>query len=377
MAACSGPSNQETFQAEESVSNDTDLSEHGFYIGTYTHGESESNGIYYAIYNPSDGSFSSLRLAAESVDPSFLTLSSDGSYLYSVDESLSDNNQSSLVAFAVNGPGDLSPLDTVSSGGAYACYITTDQAGRFVLAANYGSGNVISAGIAVDGGFTNEFEFKQHEGTGPDAARQEGPHAHSIVLDPNERFALSADLGADKIMVYEIGPSGELIENSPAYTEAAPGAGPRHIAFHPNGRWVYVINELNSSITWYEYSPESGILSEKQTVSTLPDGYNGDNKCADIHIHPNGKFLYGSNRGHDSIVAYQIGDDGTLEMSGHLTEEVVWPRNFSISPGGQHLVIANEQGNSIISAAIDEKSGLLTLTGNKLEVSNPVCIEFE
>ena len=375
MITCSGPSNQEAEEEQESTSDKAEMSVQGFYIGTYTNGESE--GIYHARFDPADGSFSSLRLSAEAADPSFLTLSSDGDFLYSVDESLSENNQSSLVAYRVNSPGDLSPLDTISSGGTYACYITTDQAGRFVLAANYGSGNVISAAISVDGGFTDEFNLKAHFGTGPVGDRQEGPHAHCIVLDPNGRFALSADLGADKIMVYEVGPAGELVENSPAFTEAAPGAGPRHIAFHPNGKWLYVINELNSTITWYEYNQNAGILSERQTITTLPADFSGDNKCADIHVHPSGKYLYGSNRGHDSIVAYQIGEDGELTLGGHFTEEVIWPRNFAVAPGGQYLIIANEQGNSIISASIDENSGMPTFTGNKLEVANPVCIKFE
>ena len=342
----------------------------GFYIGTYTKGDSE--GIYYAVFDPSDGSFNSLQLAASASDPSYLTLSSDGSYLYAVDEA----EASKLVAFSIDTPGQLTPLDTVSSQGSYSCYITTNETGQFVMAANYGSGNIISVGISVDGGFLDSASSKQHTGTGPYASRQEGPHAHSIVLDPNQRFALSADLGADKIFIYEVGQNGELVENAPAFVETSPGAGPRHIAFHPDGKIVYVINELNSTITVYQYNPDAGILSELQTVTTLPDGFEGTNYCADIHVHPNGKYLYGSNRGHGSIASFRIDDEGKLEPTGHFGEEINWPRNFSVTPDGGYLLVANERGNSIISVKINMENGQLEATGNKIEVPSPVCIVF-
>ncbi|MEJ2006168.1 MAG: lactonase family protein, partial [Cyclobacteriaceae bacterium] len=273
----------------------------GFYIGTYT--KDMSQGIYYSTFDPMDGSFGDPGLSAAATDPSFLVLSQNGENLYAVSESLDENGESALLAFSASAGGKLNPIDTISSGGAYACYITTDGAGRFVLAANYGTGNVISAGISVDGGFTDEVYISQHEGSGPNTERQQSPHAHSIRLDPND-----------------------------------------------------VINELDATIAAYTYNQESGILDLKQTVPTLPEGYTGDNKCADIHVHPNGRFLYGSNRGHDSIVVYGINEDGTLEMKGHYSDNVEWPRNFAISPDGGYLVIANEQGNSIISARIDQNS---------------------
>ncbi len=374
ISACSGDQSKQEETLQE-VTEPEITAPAGFYIGTYTNGISE--GIYYAIFDPSDGSFKDLSLAAEAGNPSFLTLSSTGSNLYSVNESLTESGESSLMAYEVQSPGKLMPLDTTSSKGTYACYISTDNAGQFVLAANYGSGNVISAAISSDGGFLGDSWVKQHEGSGPNASRQEGPHAHSIILDPNERYALSADLGTDKIMIYAVGGDGALVPNAPAFAEVAPGAGPRHISFHPNGNFVYVINELNATISVFSYDPESGIMNEIQTIGTLPDEFSGDNKCADIHVHPNGRLLFGSNRGHDSIVSYTIAEDGTLTLSSFFTEGVNWPRNFAISPDGGYLLIANEQSNSIISARIDTETGSMESTGQRMEVGSPVCIEFE
>ncbi|MCA6078904.1 lactonase family protein [Fulvivirga sedimenti] len=374
ITACSG--NQSTQEeAPPEVEEMTSNQPAGFYIGTYTNGISE--GIYYATFDPGDGSMRDLKLAVEAGNPSFLTLSSNGSYLYSVNESLSESGESALMAYEVQSPGKLLPIDTTSSKGTYACYIATDNAGQFVLSANYGSGNVISAAISSGGGFLEKSWVKQHEGSGPNASRQEGPHAHSIILDPAERYALAADLGTDKIMIYAVGSDGALVENSPAFAEAAPGAGPRHIAFHPNGNVVYVINELNATITAYDYDAESGLMSERQTVNTLPEGFSGDNKCADIHVHPNGRLLFGSNRGHDSIVSFVIEDDGSLSLADFFTDGVKWPRNFAISPDGGYLLIANEQGNSIVSAKVDQETGMMEATGKRIEVGAPVCIEFE
>jgi 6-phosphogluconolactonase len=220
--------------------------------------------------------------------------------------------------------------------------------------------------------------FIQHKGTGVDKDRQEAPHAHSINLDAANQFAVAADLGLDKVFVYKFDPSkGSLTANDPPAAKVAAGSGPRHFAFHPDGRHAYVINELKSTITAFDYDAKKGVLKEVQTISTLPENYKGNTTTAEVVVHPSGKFLYGSNRGHDSIAIFGVdADTGKLTAVGHQSKDIKTPRNFVIDPTGTNLLVANMDSDSIVVFRIDPKTGDLTPTGTKVEVGRPACLRM-
>ena len=342
----------------------------GFFIGTYTSETSE--GIYHADFDPQTGAFSDLQVSVRTENPSYLALSDDGSHVYAVNENVEGRNTGMITTYERNNPGQLEKVKELGSEGAYPCYVSLTADGNGLLVANYGGGNVLYAELTQ--GVTGQSRVYDHFGTGPDSSRQEAPHAHFIRQMPGTNYALAADLGADKVYQYALeNGSMELLDS----IAMEPGSGPRHIDFHPLLPVMYVINELNSTIAVFSYDKDSNVFTQIQVMSTLPDGYEGENYCADIHIHPNGQLLFGSNRGHDSIVSYRVEDNGMLEMTGHFSEGVAWPRNFALSPDNDFLIIANQQGNSVISASIDMNTGLLTGTGHSLEVSQPTCIAFE
>ena len=361
-------------QKEESIATETEGNKMaGFYIGTYTTGESE--GIYHARFDPATGALSGLKLSARAENPSYLALDASSHRLYAVNEMVAGSDIGKVSAYSAGEQNDLTLLGTASSGGAYPCYVSLTQGGEELLVANYGGGNV--ALLKIQPGETRpltEGSLLAHHGTGPNTARQEAPHAHYIRQISGTDYALAADLGTDKIYRYRVGPEGlELLDS----IIMEPGSGPRHIDFHPQLPVMYVINELNSTITVFSYNLENDTFKEMQVISTLPGGYDDESFCAGIHVHPGGQLLFGSNRGHDSIVSYRIDDMGMLELTGHFTEGVVWPRNFAIGPGGDYLVIGNERGNTIITARINKGSGTLESTGHSMEVPAPVCILFE
>jgi 6-phosphogluconolactonase len=247
-----------------------------------------------------------------------------------------------------------------------------------VLVANYSGGSVSVLPIREDGTLGAATAFVQHEGSGADQRRQQGPHAHSINLDAANRFAFVADLGLDKIMIYRFDPAaGTLAANDPAWATLAPGSGPRHFAFHPSGKFAYVINEMKSTLTAFRYEAARGALDELQTVSTLPAGPVEGNTTAEVQVHPTGKFVYGSNRGHDSIAVFAVdAASGRLKLVQNESTQGKTPRNFGIDPTGHFLLACNQGSNSIVGFRIDQQTGELTPTGQKLEVPSPVCVKF-
>ena len=346
------------------------------YIGTYTGGRNAGKGIYRSALDLKTGALSDPVLAAEARNPSFLEIHPTGKFLYAVSES---SGAGSVSAYRIeSGTGDLTLLNQRPSGGSGPCHVSVDHAGRNVLVANYGSGSASVIPIRPDGRLAEPTGFVQHEGSSVNAKRQKGPHAHSINASPDDRFAFVADLGIDKIMIYRLDvEKGTIVANDPACAKVAPGAGPRHFAFHPNGKYAYLINELHCTMTAFAYDSASGALTEMQTLTTLPEGFDGSNTCAEVRVHPGGEFLYGSNRGHDSIVVYRIdADRGTLTFVEHERAGIKTPRNFNIDPTGTFCLVANQSGDSVVVFRIDRKTGVLTPTGYKISVSRPVCIRF-
>src|SRR6266576_1724123 len=351
------------------------------YVGTYTQYGSKSKGIYAFRYDAATQEVTSLGLAAETTNPSWVALHPNGRFLYAVNEVQNYNgpNSGGVSAFAVDrATGKLTFLNEVASRGADPCYITVDQSGKYVLVANYTGGSIAAFPISADGKLGNAAAFVQHTGHGLNPKRQEAPHAHSIDLSPDERFAFVDDLGLDELLVYRFDKSkGSLKPNKPPFAQLDAGAGPRHFALHPSGKFAYVVSEMASTVTAFSVDLKAGVLHRSQSISTLPDDFKGENDDAEIEVHPSGKFLYASNRGHDSITVFAIDSSkGTLTPIEHTSTGGKTPRNFAIDPTGTVLFAENQQSNNIVIFHIDEKTGKLTPTGKVLEVGQPVCIKF-
>ncbi len=353
-----------------------------FHVGTYTQEEgSQSKGIYAYSFDPATGQATSLGLAAETTNPSFVALAPSGQYLFAVNEvgNYKGPNSGGVSAFSVDrASGKLTFINEVASRGADPCYIIVDKSGKYVLVANYTGGSVAVFPILEGGKLGEATAFVQHTGHGADPKRQEGPHAHSIDLSPDSRFAFVDDLGLDEILTYKFDASkGTLTPNDPPFTKLDPGAGPRHFVLHPSGKFAYVVAEMQSTVTALSVDLKAGTLQRIQTLSTLPTDFKGENDDAEVHVHPNGRFLYTSNRGHDSIVVYAIDPvKGTLKVIEDIPTQGKIPRSFEIDPTGKFLFAENEKSNNIVIFRIDEKTGHLTATGQKLEVSEPVCVKF-
>lgn len=349
------------------------------YVGTYT--QKGSQGIYRFDFDPASGKLTSRALAGQAKDPSFLAIAPDHRFLYAVSEveDFDGKKSGAVSAFAIDATtGDLRLLNHQPSGGAGPCHLVVDRAGKHVLVANYGGGSVSVLPIEPGGRLGQATAFVQHKGSGPNPQRQEGPHAHSINLDAANRFAAVADLGLDKVLVYRFDPEkGTLTENDPPFVSVAPGAGPRHFAFHPNGTNAYVINEIESTVTAFRYDGEHGILEPLQTISTLPKDFKGSNSTAEVQVHPSGKFLYGSNRGHNSIAVFAIDPKtGRLSHVRNQSDRIKTPRNFGIDPTGAYLLVANQDSDSIVVFRVDAATGELQPTGTKVDVPMPVCVKF-
>ena len=354
------------------------------YVGTYTQENGQPNkskGIYAYRFDADSSRITPLDAAAETVNPSFLAVHPNRRFLYAVNEVANYKGQRSgaVSAFSIDRvTGKLTLLNEVLSKGADPCYITLDQTGKYILVANYTGGSVAAFPVQSDGRLGEASAFVQHTGHGAKLERQEGPHAHSIDVSSDNRFALVDDLGLDELLVYRFdGTKGSLTPNDPKFAKLADGAGPRHFAFHPNAKFAYVVNELQSSVTVFSYSAASGVLHEEQTVSTLPKDFSGHNDDAEVKVHPSGKFLYASNRGHDSIAVFAVDQSkGTLTPVQDVPTQGKTPRNFEIDPGGSFLFAANENSNNIAIFRIDAKTGRLAPTGQVLEVPAPVCVKF-
>jgi 6-phosphogluconolactonase len=349
------------------------------YVGTYT--VRGSKGIYAYRYDASTGQLEDLGLAAETPSPSFLAISPNHKFLYAVNETGDYKGQSSGIvsAFSIDTKtGKLTLLNQVASRGADPCHISLDHTGKFVLVANYTGGNLAVFPVGEDGRLGETSDFVQHNGSGPNHERQEKAHAHWIDLSPDNRFALNADLGLDEVFVYKFNASkGKLTPNDPPFAKVDPGAGPRHLAFHPNGKFAYVIDEMKSTVATFSYKASAGTLHELQVVPTLPKDFSGESTTAEVVIHPNGKFLYGSNRGHDSLAVFAIDPSkGTLKFVEHVSVKGKTPRSFAIDPAGKRLLVANQESDNMVEFAIDASTGKLTPTGIELKVPAPVCVKF-
>jgi 6-phosphogluconolactonase len=367
------------------------------FVGTYT--GKDSKGIYAYSFDAASSQFIPLGLAAETTNPSFLAIDPSRRFLYAVNEVSNYKGASSgaVSAFAIvdanhanpvnaRQTGRLSFLNQVPSRGADPCYIAFDKTGKFALVANYTGGSVAVFPVQNDaqrdaqhdGQIGESSAFIQDVGSSIDKNRQEGPHAHWIETTPDNRFALVADLGLDQLLVYRFNQNtGALAANDPPYVKLDPGAGPRHLAFHPDGKFAYVVNELQSTVTTFSYDGGAGTLKKLNSVSTLPKGFSGSNTAAEIKVHPNGKFLYASNRGNDSVAAFSIDNHtGGLTLVDFFPTQGKTPRNFEIDPTGKLLLVANQDSNNIVVFRIDAGSGKLTPTGQVLNVPAPVCLKF-
>ncbi|HWY70261.1 MAG TPA: lactonase family protein [Terriglobales bacterium] len=362
-----------------SATRDTQKGDYLLFVGTYT--AKDSKGIYAYRLESSSKKMTPLGLVAETPNPSFLATDPTGRFLYAVNEveKYKGEASGSVSAFAIDRTsGKLSRLNELSSRGTDPCYLSLDQSGKHLLVANYGSGSVAAFPIRKDGSLGDSSGFVQHAGSGPDRERQEGPHAHWIGVTPDNRFAMSADLGTDKVLVYRLDESnGSLSANDPAFVSLEPGSGPRHFDFHPNGRFAYVLSELKPTVTVFSYAAQSGTLKQLQSLVTIPENFSGTNHPAEIRVHPNGRFLFASNRGHDSIAVFSIDQkNGTLSPVGYFSTEGKKPRNFEIDPSGSRLFVANQESGNIVVFNIDKATGKLTPTGQVLHVDSPVCLKF-
>jgi len=388
QAALLGPSSGGTDAAAGSAATASEASTSGeeravetllVFVGTYTSGEGK--GIYAYGMDLASGKLTAAGVASGIANPSFLAVHPSRRFLYAVNEvgDFAGEKSGAVSAFSIDRKtGRLTLLNQQPSGGAGPCHLVVDSAGRNVLVANYSGGSVAVLPVRDDGRLESPTAFVQHEGSSVNPRRQRGPHAHAIVLDAANRFAFAADLGLDKILVYRFDPAkGTLVPNDVPSASVDPGAGPRHLAFHPNGRYTYVINELSSTVTAFGYNARRGTLETLQTVSTLPEGFQGDNTTAEVMVSRCGKYLYGSNRGHDSIVIFAIDQQtGRLTLVGHEPTQGRTPRNFNIDPTGTYLLAANQGSDTLVVFRIDPDTGRLRPTGNVLSVPKPVCVEM-
>lgn len=353
------------------------------YIGTFK-GES-SKGIYAWAFDSDSGKMEPLGLSAAASRPLFLALHPNHRFLYAVSRPSPVDRQhiGVVIAYAIDSrSGILTALNSLPSAGIDPAYLSVDQTGTNLLVANFGSnsgqGNASVFPIKQDGSLAEASDFVQFSGTGVHPQRQQGPHSHAINVSPDNRFVVVTDLGLDKLFVYRFDSGhGKLTPNKPAFAALHPGAGPRHPVFHPSGRFVYVVNEIDSTITTFDYNTRAGALRELQTVSTLPKDFAGANSAAEVQVHPNGKFLYASNRGNDSVVVFSIDTRvGTLTPLEWVQTEGKTPGNFGIDPSGRWLLAANQGSDSLVLFRLDPKTGRLQSTGQSFAVGTPSCVRF-
>jgi 6-phosphogluconolactonase len=348
------------------------------YFGTYT--GAKSKGIYVSRLSD-DGKLSAPELVAETTSPSYLALHPKFKYLYAVGEvsNFKGAKAGGVLAYAIDAKtGKLTPLNQQSSVGAGPCHVDVDAKGQVALVANYGGGSVAALPILKDGSLGEASSFIQHSGSSVNKSRQQGPHGHAINVDPSQRFAVACDLGLDKVLIYRLdAKNAKLTPNEPAFATVAPGAGPRHFAFHPKGKFGYVINELNCTVTAFAWDSKRGALTEIQTLSTLAHEMQKGYSTAEIYVHPSGKFVYGSNRGHHSIVVYSVDQKtGKLTLVEHESTQGKTPRHFGIDREGKFLLAENQDTHTVVVFRIDQKTGALTPTGQQIEIGSPVCAVF-
>lgn len=345
------------------------------YVGTYT--RAPSKGIYAYRFDGATGKATPLGaagLAAETENPSFLAVHPNQRFLYAVNELAGGT----VSAFAIDRTtGTLTLLNRVPTRGADPCHLSLDRSGKWLFAANYTGGSVAAFPVQADGRLGEASAFYQHSGSSVDKARQNGPHAHAVAVSPDNRFVLAVDLGLDRIFSYRLDPAAKGLAPAPAFAAVTPGSGPRHLAFRPDGRFAYVLNEMQSSVTAFRYNPARGTLGELQRLSTLPEGFAGESSGAEIDVHPNGKFVYASNRGHDSIASFRIdAANGTLTAGARTPTQGRTPRGFAIDPSGRFLLAGNQNSGTLVVFRIDPATGALTSVGTPLQVPSPVSVVF-
>ncbi len=342
--------------------------EAALYFGT------SNGGIYYCRFDPANGRFSELQLAIESPNPNFIAIDSDSRYLFAV----GGGGPEGLVSvFSIDRQTcSLSLINKVSSCGQTPCHIAIDNTGKYAVVSNYSSGNMAVFSIEKDGDLSEAIKVIQHKGSGIDPNRQRGPHIHSANFDQQNNYIIVADLGQDKLFQYSFDPvNGTVDPGKIPYVPISPGSGPRHFTFDPSGRYAYLINELNNTITSFNYA--EGQLTETGTVSTLPSDYTSQSYASEIQVHPSGKFLYAANRGHDSIAVFGLDlDSGILKLIEIQPCGGKWPRHFGIDPTGKWLLTANERSDSVSIFRIDEETGRLDQSQNSITIPSPACLKF-
>ena len=349
------------------------------YIGTYSRGDSK--GIYTFVLDTAAGTLTPEGLAAETENPSFVALHPSGNYLYAVNEIDKYQGQASgsVTAFKINAAtGKLERLNEVAAGGTTTCHVNISRNGRFAAIANYGSGSCAAFAIGADGKLGERTAFHQHTGSSTDSGRQRGPHAHSVNFDRQNKHLIVADLGLDHVKVYNFNAeSGTLTPNSPPFTKVKDGSGPRHFSFHPSGKYAYVINEMACTVTAFTWNAVKGTLTEIDTVSTLPGPVERGFSTAEVVAHPSGRFVYGSNRGHNTIAVFQVDlATGKLKTVEHKSTQGGVPRNFAIDPTGQFLIAANQNTDSLVLFRINQMSGALDQVGDPIKAPVPVCVRY-
>jgi len=340
----------------------------------------EKGGVEALRFSPADGSLNRLKRTGGIENPFFLAISPGGKFLYAVHATaFGGEEDEEVAAYAIDrSTGALATLNRQSAKGSATCYLEIDATGRTLLLANYSSGSVAALPIGADGSLGEATSFIQHEGGSKvDPKRQDGPYAHSIIVSPDNRFAYAADLGLDQILGYSLDPAtAGLKPLEKTFVASPPGAGPRHLTFHPDGKNLYAIDELSNTVTRYGYEGNDGSLTKHEFISTLPDDFAGSSYCADLEITPDGKFLYGTNRGHDSIAIFRIGDDGVLSRVAIAPSLGKGPQNLLVTPDGQWLLCANMPGSNLVVFRINAESGNLTPVGTPLEITMPSCIRI-
>ncbi|WP_299461846.1 lactonase family protein [uncultured Gimesia sp.] len=338
----------------------------------------EKGAIHAFELNPLTGELKLVERTTDVEHPFFLAVSPDNKFLYSIHApgKFGGKENEFVAAYELQDrTGKLKLLNRQSSLGTASCYLDIDKSGKAVVVANYSTGSVASLPVKEDGSLGEAATFIQHTGSSVDPARQKEPHAHCSVISPDQKFMFAADLGLDKILAYDLdSKTAKLTPSQQSFVRTIPGAGPRHLTFHPDGKHLYAINELKNSVTEFEYDPKTGTLIEQDTISTLPADFEGTSHCADLKIAPDGRFLYGTNRGHDSIAAYKIDDTGKLTLIGIEPSLGKGPQNLAITANGKFLLCANMPGNNVIVFSIDETTGKLTPVGNPIEMPSPSCI---
>lgn len=349
-----------------------------FYVGTYTSGMSQ--GIYRCVLDTNSGMLGGLTLVAELDNPAFLTLHPKWNVLYACSEVRRNGRReaSKLAAFKIEAAGNLTSMGSQPSGGVGPCFVSTDHTGKVALVANYASGSISSFPICQDGSLGPVVSNVQHEGKSVDPNRQEGPHAHCILTDPSNRFACAVDLGLDQVLVYELDASTARLTARPEGNyHARPGNGPRHLAFHPNGKLAFIIHEMGNQLSAASWDASHGKFTELAAVTTLPECFSGENSTAEVLVHPNGRFIFGSNRGHDSVALFQFdSQQNVLTLISHTSTGGKTPRNFRIDPTGRFLLAENQDSDSIVVFKIDPENGQLVQVGEPLNVGTPSCIKF-